>query len=496
MLLNLRRRARPDHGLPWGRRRLRCARQWAFVGLFSVLGPNCGAAGPQGQSAPATPPNSASGDRTCPPGADVKKFSPRDTGEVVEGPACVGVMVNVLRYSVEFGRSVTITAGPNLAAGLEAPSPAKAGPGSATLAPGPITEEIEKIRKDLAALRGKANGLDADNSWSAAKVAQAFTDLKALVAVSDDIFRSKGAAGVVAAKNDPALKREMDAALAAPWASGDEIFIDLRSLQARVSDLLLRNPTDAEKARLQLLQTSISDLITAISPSLLSGDKTKAFSSQKAVVQYWARLFDGLKEEAFLQTTNVTCGVLFNQNKQTAVKLVQYDRLPLFDGQQLAAVDLKDPFVTVNCSSRFAVAAGVEFRFLANSTFGLVPSGSSGALQFDVTDRSKTIPLPIAMVHVRLTEGEQHRYGLYASFGAAAHITDANSGGSGAEYLTGLSVGLLRTLFITAGWHVGRVSALGGGYKLQEPVPTGVTTVPVVTSYQHGFGLAITFTKP
>jgi hypothetical protein len=51
-------------------------------------------------------------------------------------------------------------------------------------------------------------------------------------------------------------------------------------------------------------------------------------------------------------------------------------------------------------------------------------------------------------------------------------------------------------MFITAGLHLGTVSALNGGYKVGDAVPTGVTTAPVTGSYKAGFGLAITFTKP
>jgi len=51
-------------------------------------------------------------------------------------------------------------------------------------------------------------------------------------------------------------------------------------------------------------------------------------------------------------------------------------------------------------------------------------------------------------------------------------------------------------VFITPGWHLGKVAHLAGGYKVNDPVPAGVTTVPVESTYEHGFGLAITFTKP
>jgi hypothetical protein len=162
----------------------------------------------------------------------------------------------------------------------------------------------------------------------------------------------------------------------------------------------------------------------------------------------------------------------------------------------LTVTDLKDPFVTVSCPSPFLVSAGVEFRFLKTSTFGLIPSSPSGANQFGITDNQDKIPLPIALVHVRLRQDATHRTGIYGSFGVAAHTQGSGTAGSAPEYLAGLSIGLFRTMFVTGGWHFGKVSALSGGYKVGDAVPTGVTAAPVTGSYQSGFGLAISFTKP
>jgi hypothetical protein len=262
------------------------------------------------------------------------------------------------------------------------------------------------------------------------------------------------------------------------------------------NDLLLKNPSDADTMQLTIIQSQTSTLITDVTASVTTSDKAAAFQKQKATLQAWKDLIAGLKVESFIKQTYVPCGSLFNQNKQVAVRLLRTDRLPMFDGQALTQTDLKDPFVTVSCASPFAVSAGVEFSFLNSPTFGLVPSGSSGANQFNVTDQANINPLPIAMVHGRLGETADHKYGLYASFGIAAHIQGAASGGSTAEFLTGLSIGFLRTIFITPGWHIGKVAALSGGYTIGGAVPTGVTVVPVKSSYQSGFGLAITFTKP
>ena len=48
----------------------------------------------------------------------LQTYTPKDTGDTVEGPVCVGVKFNALRNSGQLGRTVTVTAGPNLSAGL------------------------------------------------------------------------------------------------------------------------------------------------------------------------------------------------------------------------------------------------------------------------------------------------------------------------------------------------------------------------------------------
>lgn len=431
---------------------------------------------------------SPSNNRTCSPEKLAKAvlLSPRDTGEIVEGPVCVGVIVNVLRYSVEFGRSVSFIAGPNLVSGFTPP----------TTGGGAEPKNADDLVAALRQARNTWLATDRLNTINSGTVSKAVAELKGLVSNSDDVFRTNGAAAVVRATQAADIQDEIKQALDATWKATDDIYIGLKSLQATVTSLLLGNPSTDEKARLGAIQTEINSFITEVTPSTSAGDKTAAFNKQQAIVRFWSRMFAGLTEEAFTKTTFVTCGVSFNQDKQIAVKLIQFDRLPLFDGQSPSSVDVKDPFVTVTCASPFSVSVGVELRFLENKAFGLVPSGTSGANQFNVTDDEKTIPLPMGMVHARLKEWSNHRIGLNASFGVAAHITSSAAGGSGAEYLSGLSLSLYRTIYITPGWHIGKVSALAGGYKPGDAVPTGVTAAPVRSSYEHGFGLSFTFGKP
>jgi ElaB/YqjD/DUF883 family membrane-anchored ribosome-binding protein len=442
----------------------------------------------QAAAAPASAPKSPS-DQACPPASTPRTFGLKDSGDVVTGPVCVTVRFNGLRYSSELGRLITFTAGPNLATTIAtAPIAGGAAPaGSAA---------IPDIVDQLTTQSNLWISFAARNEQMTATVTAAVNALQSLVNQSDDLFRSNGADGVLKAANDARLAAAIDNASKASWAASDNIQASLKALQAAVSKLLLSNPTDADKTKLAAIQTAITSVLNDLAPSMVNGDKTAAFNKQKAVVDYWHRIIDGLALASFEKSTYIPCGITVNQNKQIAVRLYTADRLPSFASQPVTLSDAKDPFVTVNCPSPFVISAGVELRFLKTSTFGLVPSGTSGTNHFGVTDNQDIIPLPAALAHVRLLEDASNRCGLFGSVGVAAHSQGSGTAGSAAEYLAGLSLGLFRTMFITAGVHFGKVSALSGGYNVGDPVPTGVTTAPVTGSYKAGFGLAFTFSKP
>jgi len=100
------------------------------------------------------------------------------------------------------------------------------------------------------------------------------------------------------------------------------------------------------------------------------------------------------------------------------------------------------------------------------------------------------------MVHVRLKDWDEHRYGLHFSFGVGANINGQNAGGSSPEFLTGLSLSFLRTLYLTGALDIAKQPKLSGGFKVGDVVPTDITAPPVSSSYKPGFGFAVTFTKP
>jgi len=195
----------------------------------------------------------------------------------------------------------------------------------------------------------------------------------------------------------------------------------------------------------------------------------------------------------------VRCGVLLNKTEQTVLKLVLVDRTSVFEGQT-GQPQTKDGLLTVMCSSPFAVSAGAAFSTIQNRQFAIVKSvpasGTTSVNTFGVISDSRVNPYPIAIAHARLRDWADNRYGLHFSFGVGANIKGDSSGGSNPEFLTGLSISFLRTIFVTGGLDVGKQSELIGGFKVGSSVPTDVTSPPVSSSYRAGFGFAISFTKP
>src|ERR1017187_5819276 len=153
-----------------------------FITLKSaLLVAICGTLGLYGQSAAKQPaPNSA-----CPPNAKIRVFGLKDSGETVDGPVCVTVRFNGLRYSSDLGRTTTTTAGPDL--------PAAVGAGFTAIE---AKKAAPSLAEQLIELRGQWNRNQAANGRATRTVAAAFDALKSLVNQSHDLFRANGAGGV------------------------------------------------------------------------------------------------------------------------------------------------------------------------------------------------------------------------------------------------------------------------------------------------------------
>lgn len=454
-------------------------------------------------------------------------LSINDSGKMVEGPVCAQIFVNTFRYGAEFGKTVSYTGGPNL------PSifPSNFTPGGAeplktetpkaeTLNAHFITDvtAIQSLQGQLFGLEGIIRGTSSDTDKYLAK-------LRALIVQTDEALETGGPKAEVALVKDPGTQKDMDDALrsASNWKTTDGIVAALQRLQADLNALPIRFPSNTatvtgdpcsdtnlvqlgwadwskcRDAQYKAAQSTVAAALTEAAPWTSDGDKAAQFAKKIGIIQYWKNTTITLTEDSFKLQAEVTCGILFNKNEQTVLKLLMVDRTSVFDGQ-LGQAQVKDGLLTVTCSSPFAITAGAAFSTIQNQQFAIVkslpPSGPTSINTFGVTSDSKVNPYPIAMAHARLRESAGQRYALHFSFGVGANLNGDNSGGSSPEFLTGLSISFLRTIFVTGGLDIGKQSKLSGGFKLGGTVPTDITAPPVSSSYTAGFGFAITFTKP
>ena len=260
------------------------------------------------------------------------------------------------------------------------------------------------------------------------------------------------------------------------------------------------NKCNGNESRFKLLQLTLAGLLSDASQLTSDSEKATQFAKKLGIIQYWKNTIVSLAETSFIRQTEVKCGILFNKNQQITLKLIIADRISVFD-DQMPQPQTKDALLIVECGSPFSISAGAGFSMIKNREFAIVKSApalgnTTSVNEFGTTSDSIITPYPIAIAHVRLYEWDKHRYGLHFSFGVGANFQGDNSGGTSAEFLTGLSLSFLRTIYVTAGVDIGKKSKLSGGFDVGDTVPTDITTPPVSSSYKPGFGFAVTFTKP
>jgi hypothetical protein len=453
------------------------------------------------------------------------QLSMNNTGQTVEGPACAEMEIDALRYGADFGKTITYSNGPNLTSIF----PASFSPGGAdpkTVVAQSLEDKFKGDDDQWRALSNQLILLEGTNRTTAANLDRYLSSLRNLIVQTDDTMANSGPTGVMAIVNDPANKAQMDAALGSlvNWNTTDAIVTRLQQLQADLTSLPLQFPsntgtvtgdpcssanikllgwTDWSKCRdtqYKLAQSSVTALSTEASSWTSDGDKASQFAKKIGIVQYWKTTFTALSPDSFKKQAEVQCSVLFNRNEQTVLKLVLTDRTAVFDGQT-AQPQTKDNLLTVTCSSPFSISAGAAFGTMQNPQFAIVKSapaagGTTSINTFGITSNSQINPYPIAMANGRLYSWSHNRYALHFSFGVGASVSGQNSTGSSPEFLTGLSLSLFRTIYITGGLNVAKQTQLIGGFMVGGTVPSDVTAPPTSSSYRPGFGFAITFTKP
>lgn len=454
---------------------------------------------------------------------NIMTLSLNDTGRQVEGPVCAQIVVNALHFDADFGKTITISAGANPTSIF--PSSFSVGSGTPSKAAESLEEHFNNDVKTINALQGSLLVAEATNHTTGAEIDQYLTKLRGEINQTDQILKTGTPKSVTDFVQGTAFQSELDQKIsdAANWKTTDAILTQFQRLQADLNSLPLLFPsntgaisgdpcsdsnrlllgwTDWDKCRdtqFKSAQSSVAAAITEATPWTSDGDKAAQFAKKVGIIQYWKIATTTLTVDSFTLQAEVRCSVLFNKNEQTILRLIMVDKTGIFDGQG-GQPQIKDGLLTVTCTSPFAISAGAAFSTIQNRTFAIVQSvpasGTTSVKTFGVTSDTRVNPYPIGIAHARLRDWADNRYAVHFSFGVGANVKSDNSGGSSAEFLTGLSLSFLRTVFVTGGLDIGKQSKLEGGFKLGDTVPTDVTSPPVSSSYKAGFGFAITFTKP
>ena len=175
----------------------------------------------------------------------------------------------------------------------------------------------------------------------------------------------------VSGKSKPAAPQDCTTAMDTNWTDWYSVCKD--SYYAPIKQEL-----DAYLAKAQLY-TSTSDAATTL-------------KKQASIVQYWDSIFTGIGLVTTLTPAqvqaaqlsglsthlDVQCNGLFNESVSTALNLVTLDYTPTLTGGD-PAQKIQSAFVTVSCSTRFTISAGVGFSTIEQKTFAIIPSSDGKA---------------------------------------------------------------------------------------------------------------------
>ncbi len=449
----------------------------------------------------------------CPSGATVWDFyvgtngNVSDSGRTKEGPICVQIHYNRLRFNLAVNFDTTQAKGADL---------------SSVILTGAVSGNAAGARNDTEREAQLQNILTALNQQDndAAAVSTGIDAVKALVSYLDNVMSSHQAFPGDVVERYRNLRRFLQASerlqrgiLVPDSVTGACPQTPGAAAAGSVFDILQQDRSDA--AFYAGHAANIDAAIALANLYRCGAPKQTALPGNVAILKFWNERFQeiGLSttlpdaslnqlslDNFFVVSTYLQCGNIFNQSSSTAASLTTYDETATLSGNLSAPSAQQDKtFFTLTCASPFAVSGGVEFSTIPSNEFAIVTSAGSGTTstsKFGYSSHSSFHPLPVAMAHVRIWESQNQKYAFHFSAGASGNIQGQNSGGSSAEFLAGGSLSFFRTMFVTAGLHIGTKTSLAGGFKLGDAVPSDITTVPVTKSYTTGFGLAITFTKP
>lgn len=452
----------------------------------------------------------------CPSGIPVQDFYVGTSGDVTnagrtkEGPVCIRVHYNRLRFNLALNFQTTQAKGVDLSTVLLTGSAPTAAPGAVPGAD-PRVAKLNDILTALTQLDRNAGTLNDEVKNISALVAFLDVNIAPGKTFPEGPLKDKYKALVPALSLAQRLQFQ---ALPTDLTSG--VCPSTPGTPAPGSVLATLQSYQSDNAFYISNQANIDSALTLANLYKCAGQGATSLTNNIGILKFWDSRFRelGLSTEItdtqlgqlslsdfFVNSTLLNCGNIFNQSSSTSASATVYDESQTLSGNMATPSAHQDQnFFTLTCASPFSISAGVEFSTIPSQEFAIIKSAgganNTSINKFGLTSNSSFHPLPVAIVHVRLWESRDQRFAFHASAGASGNIQGQNSGGSSAEFIMGGSFSFFRTMFLTAGLHVGTKSTLAGGFNVGDPVPSDITSVQVTKSYTTGAGIAITFTKP
>lgn len=448
------------------------------------------------------------------------------SGDKIRGPRSIKpVNVNRIRYRVAVKTDTTFTAGPSLALPFIPALPSVAAPAAPSGGQSTRSEFLTELQEAESArsrnsteeqfqnleeafailLRRRATEIQNPISLLITEVNDASDATRSFVRETDSLLAGTGGREAVL-RRLPALIRQTNDAASAQWPDEaiNNFLGDVDSLEGalnRISDLTWlsanKGRVDSLLARLRVLREGV----VALSHNNNQPDSlANKFDAARRVLRQWHDIFADAQAQGVsyfeLPHVDVGCSFSFDQNKETVVTLVKQDRL----AEDTAAASEQE-LVTVVCSSPFSVSGGFGFSTVNEREFVFVPSTKTVTedgettqqviSRFGFKNNSSFRPIPLLLLNTRVYEPND-TLAVHLSAGAGVDIKTGEAG-SDVEFIVGPSISFKRSMFVTAGAHIGRVPKLAGGFEIGQEVPEGIDQPPVEKAWKPGFIITVTF---
>jgi hypothetical protein len=452
------------------------------------------------------------------------------SGDQFRGPARVRIVgINVVQKNVEVGVNVSYPQGPDLSlpfvpklpsVGSQTTTAPAATPTAASMSAtankaatrtlarnvlpntGDVGPVFGNLVNDLNQDEGSRFALQQSIQTGIDTVNEANTQVNAFVSSSSIALAADPNGVSLLSQIPPLLNTVLSPALAYHWPSADVAVLETDLATLRNNLVVLQDNSGwagwiaiaSNKTSYDAVVSRVNELINLASALESTNNKSAAtLNDLQNKLQQWSSLLSSINaagSSAFSRTVDTTCGFGFANNKNSVVELKSTDRMAA-TGTTPVTLDL----VTIICSSPLSISGGFGFSTVSEREVSFIQSeDSSGTVisTFGYKAKSNFKPLPLLLLNTRIHEWNDD-WAIHVSNGAVVDIKTGAASSTDVEFVSGLSVSYRRSLFVTGGFHAGRIQSLAGGFTIGQQVPLSVSTPPTQARWAPGFVLAFTY---